>query len=105
MCARVFPTHPPAGTTAVVASLTSPDALIEIEACARLGQNTKWLDAADRPIFYGRENRQHHLYLGTNGGKVGRAMNLQPTSPPSSTPSTKTLMPLSPSSEQALVTS
>ena len=42
MYARVFPTHPPAGTTAVVASLSSPDALIEIEACARLGQNTKW---------------------------------------------------------------
>ena len=26
-------------------------------------------DAADRPIFYGRENRQHNLYLRPNGGK------------------------------------
>ena len=41
ICSRVFPTHPPAGATAVVASLTSPDALIEIEACARLGRNTE----------------------------------------------------------------
>ena len=53
MCARVFPTHPPAGTTAVVASLTSPDALIEIEACARLGQNTKWLTQRTGPFSTG----------------------------------------------------
>ena len=26
-------------------------------------------DAVDRPIFYGRESRKHHLYLRTNGGK------------------------------------
>ena len=53
MCARVFPTHPPAGTTAVVASLTSPDALIEIEACARLGQNTKRLTQRTGPFSTG----------------------------------------------------
>ena len=53
MCARVFPTHPPAGTTAVVASLASPDALIEIEACARLGQNTKWLTQRTGPFSTG----------------------------------------------------
>ena len=53
MCARVFPTHPPAGTTAVVASLTSPDALIEIEACARLGQNNKWLTQRTGPFSTG----------------------------------------------------
>ena len=50
ICARVFPTHPPAGTTAVVASLTSPDALIEIEACARLGQNSKRLTQRTGPF-------------------------------------------------------
>ena len=53
MCARVFPTHPPAGTTAVVTSLTSPDALIEIEACARLGQNTRWLTLRTGPFSTG----------------------------------------------------
>ena len=53
MCARVFPTHPPAGTTAVVASLTSPDALIEIEACARLRQNNKWLTQRTGPFSAG----------------------------------------------------
>ena len=53
MCARVFPTHPPAGTTAVVASLSSPDAFIEIEACARLGQNTKWLTQRTGPFSTG----------------------------------------------------
>ena len=53
MCARVFPTHPPAGTTAVVASLTSPDALIEIEACARLGQNSERLTQRTGPFSAG----------------------------------------------------
>ncbi len=53
MCARVFPTHPPAGTTAVVASLASPDALIEIEACARLGQNSKRLTQRTGPFSKG----------------------------------------------------
>ena len=53
MCARVFPTHPPAGTTAVVASLTSPDALIEIEACARLRQNNKWQTQRKGPFSTG----------------------------------------------------
>ena len=53
MCARVFPTHPPAGTTAVVASLTSPDALIEIEACARLGQNSERLTQQTGPFSTG----------------------------------------------------
>ena len=53
MCARVFPTHPPAGTTAVVASLASPDALIEIEACARLGQNSKRLTQRTGPFSTG----------------------------------------------------
>ena len=53
ICARVFPTHPPTGTTAVVASLTSPDALIEIEACARLGQNTKWQTQRTGPFSTG----------------------------------------------------
>ena len=53
MCARLFPTHPPAGTTAVVASLTSPDALIEIEACARLGQNSERLTQRTGPFSAG----------------------------------------------------
>ena len=53
MCARLFPTHPPAGTTAVVASLTSPDALIEIEACARVGQKTKRLTQRTGPFSTG----------------------------------------------------
>ena len=53
ICARVFPTHPPTGTTAVVASLTSPDALIEIEACARVGQNTKRLTQRTGPFSTG----------------------------------------------------
>ena len=53
MCARVFPTHPPAGTTAVVASLASPDALIEIEACARLGQNSERLTQRTTPFSTG----------------------------------------------------
>ena len=53
MCARMFPTHPPAGTTAVVASLTSPDALIEIEACARLGQNSERLTQLTGPFSTG----------------------------------------------------
>ena len=53
MCARMFPTHPRSGTTAVVASLSSPDALIEIEACARLGQNTKWQTQRTGPFSTG----------------------------------------------------
>ena len=53
MCARVFPTHPPTGTTAVVASLISPDALIEIEACARLRQNNKWQTQRTGPFSTG----------------------------------------------------
>ena len=53
MCARIFPTHPPTGTTAVVTSLTSPDALIEIEACARIGQNAKRLVQKTGPFTAG----------------------------------------------------
>ena len=53
ICARIFPTHPPTGTTAVVASLTSPDALIEIEACARIGQNAKRLAQKTGPFAAG----------------------------------------------------
>ena len=53
ICTRIFPTHPPTGTTAVVASLTSPDALIEIEACARIGHNAKRLAQKTGPFAAG----------------------------------------------------
>lgn len=36
LCARTFPTQPPTGVTVAVSSLSSPDALVEIEACAYL---------------------------------------------------------------------
>ena len=36
----MFPTHPPTATTVAVSSLVSPDALVEIEACARIGTRT-----------------------------------------------------------------
>ena len=81
MCARVFPTHPPAGTTAVVASLASPDALIEIEACARLGQNTKWLTQRTGPFSTGVRAGNTILISGQT------AASLQGQEPPTDFPS------------------
>ena len=69
ICSRVFPTHPPAGTTAVVASLASPDALIEIEACARLGQNSKRLTQRTGPFSTGVRTGDTIFISGQTAGR------------------------------------
>ncbi len=69
LCARMFPTHPPAGTTAVVASLTSPDALIEIEACARVGGNIERQSQRTGPFSTGIRTGNTIFISGQTAGR------------------------------------
>ena len=69
MCARMFPTHPPAGTTVGCRIPSLPRCPDRNRSLCPSRAEHQMANPANRPIFYGCENRRHHLYLRPNGGK------------------------------------
>ena len=93
ICGRIFPTDPPIGTTVAVSSLLNPDALVEIEACARLssgegqgvlksssrtGPFAEWVRCGDTILVSGQavrggdfEGQLREVYGKLNGALAG----------------------------------